>query len=543
MPDDGTPAVNSAGADPSTGAGPLQLEVSRLRKRYGETRALDGLDLTASAGEVLGIAGPNGAGKSTLVRVLAGEDPGDSGDVLLGGRPWTLPERQHNVALVHQEPKLFPTLTVADNLMVGVEPTRLLRPSPTARDIAIVEELGLTGSASTPVEECSLVTQQLVEIARAILRDASAFLFDEPNSALTVEESEHLFSHIERLRAGGRCVVVLITHRLNDLVTHCDRVAVVRDGRVAVMLEGDRLTTANLGQAIAGTWESTRPPANGVAAERPAVAEETQTPVIGAPLLSAEGWSDRTGRTFADVTVEVRQGEVLVITGQEGAGGRELIQSFAGLRSATGSLAIGGESTARAREGRLCYIPADRTQALFPNFSVAANLASRLGRRAIAGTSGILRVPRLLRRGRDLVDRLSIRTESARAAIGSLSGGNQQKVSVGSALAVGPQVLLIEEPTRGVDVATKEDIYSSLRSYAAHGNAVIAFSPELDVVFRLADTARVIVEGRLSEPREIGPLGGLDELADWVDRIVAGRAHGPDDSETSLRNRPEGDRS
>jgi ABC-type sugar transport system ATPase subunit len=543
MPPDGRPAGTSAGAEPLPGVGPLQLEVSSLRKRYGETRALDGLDLSARAGEVLGIAGPNGAGKSTLVRILAGEDPEDGGDLLLGGREWTLAERQHNVALVHQEPKLFPTLTVAENLMVGVEPTKLLRPSPSSRDIAIVEELGLTRLSSTPLEECSLVTQQLVEIARAILRDATAFLFDEPNSALTIEESERLFGHIQRLRAEGRCVVVLITHRLNDLVSYCDRVAVVRDGQVVVILEQERLTTANLGQAIAGTWNgaaSGDQAATATAADAP----EVESRAAGPPLLAAKGWSDRTTRAFADIDLEVHEGEVLVITGQEGAGGRELIQSFAGLRSATGSLAIGGDSTARARERRLCYIPADRTHALFPNLSVAANLASRLGRGAIASTGGILQVGAVIRRGRDLVERLRIRTESARAAIGSLSGGNQQKVSVGSALAVGPEVLLIEEPTRGVDVATKEDIYSSLRSYVAEGNAVIAFSPELDVVFQLADSARVIVDGRLSEPVAIRSLHGLEELADWVDRTLAGPApSGPDDTEATFRNPREGDRS
>lgn len=500
----------------------MQLEVSGLHKRYGLTRALDGLAVGARAGEVLGIAGPNGAGKSTLVRVLAGEDIEDEGQLTVDGAPWSIEDRRRDVALVHQEPKLFPTLTVAENLVVGVERTTVLRPRPGRREAAIAEEFGLTASWHTPLEQCTLVTQQLVEIARAILHDAKAFLFDEPNSALTVEESAHLFSHIRRLREEGKCIVALITHRLTDLVEHCDRVVVVRDGRVAAEFEGDTLTTHNLGQAIAGT--STPTAAQSARTAGGAVAAGPSATAAG-PLLKASGWTDRAG-AFRDIDLEIRPGETLVITGQEGAGGRELIRSLAGLRRTSGTLTI--DRKGRVGSGpAVCYVPADRALALFQNLSVAANLAIRLGSGAITHRPGVLGVRRIVRRGQTLVERLRIRTDSPRAAIGSLSGGNQQKVSVGSALAAGPQVLLIEEPTRGVDVATKEDIYTALRDYVAQGHAVMSFSPELDVVFRLADTVRVMLDGRLSEPLQIQNLQGLEELTTWVDRIATkGSANG-----------------
>lgn len=506
--------MSERGAPPEHSSGGVRLQLIGLEKRYGNTRALDGLDLRARAGEVLGIAGPNGAGKSTLVRVLAGEDIEDGGRLELGGSRWGVEDRRRDVALVHQEPKLFPTLTVAENLMVGVERTKALRPRTGKRELAIAKEFGLTAHWNTPLEQCTLVTQQMVEIARAILHDAKAFLFDEPNSALTVEESEHLFSHIRRLRNEGNCVVALVTHRLTDLVENCDRVIVVRDGRASVEFSGESLTTGNLGKAIAG-------------ASMPAAAEGTVEGGSSArqgrdgarqPLLRAAGWTDRAG-AFHALDLEVHEGEALVLTGQEGAGGRELIQSLAGLRRAHGALTVEHYGSGRRPRRPIAYVPADRATALFQNLSVAANLAARLGRGSIAHRGGLLRIGAIFTRGQRLVERLRIRTASSNAAIGSLSGGNQQKVSVGAALAGGPRVLLIEEPTRGVDIATKEDIYSALREYVAEGNAVLSFSPELDVVFRLADTVRVMLDGRLSEPLDIASIHGLEELAAWVDGV------------------------
>lgn len=511
----------------------LALRIDGLRKRYGETRALDGLSVGAKAGEVLGVAGPNGAGKSTLVRVLAGEDVQDAGELELAGEPWALARRRSEVAVVHQEPQLFPTLTVAENLVVGVESTRFSRPRTAQAQRDLLDSLGIAHLLRTPVEECSLVSQQLVEIARAVLRDANVFLFDEPNSALTVEESARLFDHIRELRAQARCIVMLVTHRLGDLVELCDRVAVVRDGRVAGVLSGSELTTANLGQGIAGTW--TADPSHAFQNAAGAASASSAPPrdlhrrylaegsLEGAPaLLRASDWSDAKGSSFAEVELEVRAGEALMITGQEASGGRELVRSLAGLYRAHGQLEVDGARSAPGRRKAVGYVPANRATALFQNFSVAANLAGRLGRGEIASSFGFLRVSRVVERSDELVRRLSVRTASSRISITSLSGGNQQKISVGAALAAGPRILLVEEPTRGVDVATKQEIYSSLREYLSEGNALIAFSPEVEDLYHLGDTARVMVAGRLSRPIALAEVTRLEELAGKVDALATG---------------------
>src|SRR5579864_52801 len=277
----------------------MRLEVKGLKKRYGDTRALDGLDITADAGEVLGIAGPNGAGKSTLVRLLAAEEEEDEGGIFLGGKRWSTHERRQQVAVVHQESKLFPPLTVTENLLVGVARSKLLRPAPTSAEADLLREFGLSSSAGKPLESCSLVVHQLVEIARAMLRDARAFLFDEPNSALTSEESKRLFQHIQRLREESSCIVVLISHRLDDLVSHCDRVVVVRDGRVFLELKGGELTTSALGQAIIGA--SSDPgaldpgSARGVEARARGRSSDNHPDHRADALLRVSGWSDRAG--------------------------------------------------------------------------------------------------------------------------------------------------------------------------------------------------------------------------------------------------------
>src|SRR3954447_4796165 len=231
---------------PEQQSGDPGIVIRELRKRYGDTHALDGLDLVAHPGEVLGVAGPNGAGKSTLLRILAGEETADSGEVLLDGERFTATD---TVAVVHQEPQLFPNLSVGDNLLVGREGSRFLRPRLNAGERGLMAELGIASSAHRPLDVCSLATQQRTEIARALARDAKIFLFDEPNSALTDEESNELFREMRALAERGR-IVLLVSHRLADLAAQAERVAVIRDGRVAALLEGERLTQEGIAQEL-----------------------------------------------------------------------------------------------------------------------------------------------------------------------------------------------------------------------------------------------------------------------------------------------------
>ena len=217
------------------------ISLRGVAKAYGATLALAGVDLDLRPGEVLGVAGPNGAGKSTLVRMIAGEERPTLGKLTFDGRSWSPVDEWQAVAVVHQEPQLFPNLTVAENVMVGREGSGNSHPVLSAADAAVMDALGIGHLKDKALEDCSLATQQRTEIARAVARDSRVFLFDEPNSALTAEESDELFREIHKLAASGR-IVVLVTHRLADFVAHCDRVAVVRDGKVRVILEGDALT-------------------------------------------------------------------------------------------------------------------------------------------------------------------------------------------------------------------------------------------------------------------------------------------------------------
>ena len=283
---------------------PNVLEVRNVAKRYGKTVALDGIDLTLNPGEVLGIAGPNGAGKSTLVRILAGEDTEDSGEILLSGKPFGHEQRRNSVAIVHQEVRLFPTLTVQENLLVGRAGRRYLRPAPGRAEHDILKEFNLTSLARVPLESCSLVVQQLVEIARAILRSADAFLFDEPNSALTLEESERLFNYLHQLRAEAKAPVALVSHRLSDLVQHCDRVIVIRDGKVAREFSGKELTTANIAQAMVAV--------SGAQADRADAAPQArrrERSELKETLLQLTDWTDGAGSTFAGIDLEVHRGK------------------------------------------------------------------------------------------------------------------------------------------------------------------------------------------------------------------------------------------
>lgn len=488
------------------------LEVRELRKHYGETQALRGLTLNALAGEVLGIAGPNGAGKSTFVRILGGEETPDAGEILLDGAPFSLANRRGSVAVVHQEPQLFPNLTVKENLLVRRGAGSPLRPQATGREVEVLSELNLQRVADRPLESCSLVVWQLTEIGRALLRDARLFLFDEPNSALTDKESEQLFGHILRMKEQTNRIVIIVSHRLRELVRYCDGVAVVREGECGAMLTGAALTEEGLARELvvgqeAGTLEKGKPGAAG-------------THAGGEVLLRLAGWTHRL-RRFRDVEVEIRPGEILTVMGVEGSGARELLQSIAGLQPAHGIREVAGRRDAEAIDAFLAYVPADRRTGLFPNFSIAANLTARLGAPAVASWWGHLVTTRIYALGRKLMAQFQIKARSPGQPLGTLSGGNQQKVAVGSASAKKPRIVVIEEPTRGVDLGTKAEIYHQLRQFAREGNAVLAFCTEVPEVFDLGQRVRVMSGGRLSGSFEVASARSVQDLASQLAKMTA----------------------
>jgi ABC-type sugar transport system ATPase subunit len=482
------------------------LSIAGLKKRYGSTIALAGLDIDIAPGEIVGIAGPNGAGKSTLVRIIAGEEPADGGAITLGGAPWSPLSHWTQVAVVHQEPQLFPNLTVAENMLAGREGTSTGWPRLGAADRKLMDALSIGHLADVPLGDCSLATQQRTEIARALARDARIFLFDEPNSALTRDESNELFREMRKIADAGR-IVILVTHRLADLVENCRRVAVIRDGLVSAELTGAALTEDGIAQQLVLGSDKEATAAEG---DRHLSAE-------GSRLFHVARWSH--GEAFADVDFTVASGEIVALMGVEGSGARELLRSFAGIESCTGEVELAGERGTATLGRRTAYVPATRLFSLYSNFSVGENLIARLGVPEIAGPTLALKKQRMKAIAEDAVGRFLVKTRTLAQGIRSLSGGNQQKVAIAQALVCEPRLVLLEEPTRGVDVQSKREIYRLLRGFARAGNAVVIFCTEVLEVFEAADRVLVVSDGRLSHSLRIRDFEHVEALATDISRL------------------------
>ncbi len=505
----------TATATASSAAAGTRIEIRDLRKSYGSTKALISLDLEMRSGEVMGIAGPNGAGKSTLIRILAGEDRADGGTVRLDGEIWSPYRADNVVAVVHQEPQLFPNLTVADNLMVGRERSAMLRPRMKPDDTALMEALGIAQYARRPLGSCTLATQQRAEIARALARDARVFLFDEPNSALTDDESDELFREMHKLADSGR-IVILVTHRLGDLVEHTSRVAVIRDGRVTATLAGATLTEEAIAQQLV----------LGGGIERESVVHDRMVHTApGSPaFFRVSDWTTATG-AFTGTSLAVEAGRIIALMGVEGSGARETLRSFGGLERCTGTIEIAGQSGPGAVSSHTAYVPATRQDSLYSNLSVGENLLVRLGRPEIADTAMTLRRRRMRDLAEDAVKRFLVHTRTITQGIRSLSGGNQQKVAIAQALVKIPKLLLLEEPTRGVDIKSKGEIYRLLREFAYAGKVVIMYCTEVLEMFEAADTVYVVSDGRLSPPIAVKDHPHVESLATEVSRLERHARH------------------
>ena len=491
----------------------IRMDLKGIRKSFGETKALQGVDLEITSGAVLGIAGPNGAGKSTLVKILAGEEVRDSGDIVVDGRDWSPGDQLDRVAVVHQEPHLWPNLTVTQNMAVGRESSQYGFPRGPSPDLAILTQLGIDSFADRPLSECPLTVRQRVEIGRALAMDARFFLFDEPNSALTEEESDQLFASMHDLAARGR-VVILVSHRLAEMEAHCGRVAIIRDGIVAAELSGAEVTEAGIARELVKGYQAITT----TSAEALITAADPAPEVRGADedaVLRTSGWSSRF-RGFSDVALRVRRGEVLAFVGVEGSGAREVVAAAAGFVEVTGAIYVDEEEGQKAVRERTVYLPADRRGMLFANMTVGDNLVMRLGGKDIGLPGGFISLRRLRRTADALVERFGVRTQSSLAPLTSLSGGNQQKVAIAAAIAKRPALLALEEPTRGVDIGSKAEIYRILRSYAADGHGVLVYCTEIPEVYELADRCVVVESGVAGVPLLVRDFPDLPALADAI---------------------------
>ncbi|EPR21307.1 hypothetical protein L905_07475 [Agrobacterium sp. TS43] len=483
----------------------IRLSASELRKNYGPTRALAGLSMELCSGDIVGLAGPNGAGKSTLTRMLAGEETPDSGSITLDRNGINVVRVTDHVAVVHQEPQVWPNLTVLENLAVGREASAVGSPRPQVDPLPSLKLLELERFAHYQLSDLSLAVQQRVEIARAIMYDADIFLFDEPNSALTDEESKSLFSVMRRLADAGK-IVLLITHRLEDFVNSCGRVLVLRDGTIQADLSGNRMTEMAIVRELT----------HGLNVTEATLRTETREAALDPSfVVSLDGCFDPAG-SFDRIDLRIVPGTVTIVAGVEGSGARELVRAL-GRHSP-----ISGNMNARRKDGKeiaVSYVAASRRSTVFQNLSVGDNLVARLDWSSLSNPVPFLSRSKIAARAEAAVKKYFVKTASINHPITSLSGGNQQKVVVSAAVEYGAELLVIEEPTRGVDFGSKRDIYAILRDYAAKGHAVVLFCTEVPEMYDVGDEVVVVSHGLIMGRMAVGEQASATELTHRITEL------------------------
>jgi ribose transport system ATP-binding protein/rhamnose transport system ATP-binding protein len=483
---------------------PPFLVARGVRKAYGGAQALKGVSLTLRAGEIHGLVGANGAGKSTFIKVLAGLTHPDAGEVLVDGNPVTIanPATATDLGMnfIHQELAFIPGMTVLENIMLGLpKKTRFgfVDWKAIARDVEpVARRVGITAPLNAEVKDLSTAENWLINICRALMRKARLIVMDEPTASLSAAESEKLFGIIEDLRDSG-VAILYVSHRLDEILRLCAGVTVFRDGNFVTVIDKPELTRASLVEAIVGGAVEK------LSHDKEYVQRETVLSVSGLTRLPKVN----------DVSFELHRGEVLGIGGLVGAGRTELVRLIYGAdRIDTGSMALEGKpflpkTPAQAVKAGLGLVPEERrADGLLLTKSVAFNLQ-------LANLVNIVRSPALplidYRRRENLsaqiVRDLSVKTQSIETPVGLLSGGNQQKVVIGRWLLRQPKILILDEPTRGVDIGARADIHRLIRNLAARGMAVIVVSSEPDELPDLCDRVLVMAEGRIV--RELTGVG------------------------------------
>jgi len=483
-----------------------RLRMAGIGKRFGATRALAGVDLEVRAGEVHGLIGENGAGKSTLMKVLSGALRPDTGAMELDEAPYAprspADGRARGISMIYQELSLAPHLTALENVVLGAEPRRGLlldRAEARRRAARALEAVGRPDlPLDVPVSRLTVAEQQLVEIARSLALGCRVFVFDEPTSSLTSADAEHLFAFVTRLRDEGHAVVI-ISHALEEIEAHCDRYTVLRDGVVAARgdretFDAERVVAEMVGREVSDLYPRSDREAGEVLLSVEALA--------GQPLPHA-------------ASLELRRGEVLGIAGLVGAGRTELLRALFGLDPvASGAVTIGAVpgplEPRRAWRAGVGFVSEDRKrEGLALSRSVAENLClPRLDR---LGSRGLVAPRALEREAARWIEHLGVRCESPRQEIGRLSGGNQQKVALARLLSADVDLLFLDEPTRGVDVGAKAEIYRWIDALARGDpeegrapRAVLMVSSYLPELLGVCDRIAVMTRGRLGPARPVG---------------------------------------
>jgi ribose transport system ATP-binding protein len=483
---------------------PKRLEMRHISKSFGGVRALTDVSFTADAGEVHALCGENGAGKSTLMKILAGAITEYEGEIRLDNRPvrFSGPRQAEDIGIriIYQELNLVPQLTVADNIFLGREKSMggwlgwLDERAMEAQTRRLFDRLGAAIAPRAKVGDLRIGDQQMVEIAKALAEGAAILIMDEPTSALSDSEVTRLFRMIADLRKAGT-TVLYISHKMNEVFTLADRVTVLRDGRFVAsaareVTSPDQIVRWMVGREIAAL-------------------QYEPHPIAGQPVLEVESLSLPTppssGRpSLRDITFSVRAGEVLGVAGLLGAGRTELLEAIFGasLFHPSGTIRLEGHPVRfshpdEAITAGIAMVTEDRkTLGLFDRMTVAENITLR---RLPELTLGPLIDPRAENRAVAWsINELAIKTAGGDVPVTSLSGGNQQKCILARWLLIGPKVVLLDEPTRGIDVGAKAEIYGLIRRLAANGRAIIMTSSELPELLAVSDRIIVLCEGRLT---------------------------------------------
>ena len=479
---------------PEAASAPPALVLEHAAKSFGAVQALIDGSVTLRGGEVHALLGENGAGKSTLVKILAGVYQPDSGTLTVNGREVTLhgpaAAQAAGIAVIYQEPTLFPDLTVAENMFIGRQPLRngrrIDRRAMQDEAAATFKRLGVPLDPARIARGLSIADQQVVEIGKALSLDARVIVMDEPTAALSAAEVDRLFEVIRTLKAQD-AAVLFISHRLEEVFAICQTVTVMRDGRHVLTSDLTGLTANDLVRAMVGRELAERPP-------------ETVGAAPGEPMLTVDRLT-REG-VFTDISFTVRSGEIVALAGLVGAGRSEVARAVFGIdRYDAGQVTVRGRrlkkaSPTSAMAAGIGFVPEDRRQqGLVMDMSVQQNVA--LASLDTLRKGGLIRASAERAMAADWAARLAIKYGRLTDPVSMLSGGNQQKVVLAKWLGRKPAVLIVDEPTRGIDVGTKAEVHHLLTELARSGVAVLMISSELPEVLGVAERVLVMREGRL----------------------------------------------
>ena len=490
------------------------LTIHGVTKHFGAVKALTDVNFTLERGEVHALCGENGAGKSTLMNIIAGVLQPTEGEIRVDGKPVRIPSpaaaQSLGIGLVHQEIALCPDATVAENMFMAATNRRrspFMNYRALERDAQRVMNRLAAIDVRRKVADLPISSQQLVEIAKALTLDCRVLILDEPTAALTETEAQQLFSIIRDLKANG-ISIIYISHRMAEIFSLCDRVTVFRDGRYVCTDRIADITPDDVVRRMVGR-EITQLYPDKLGAEP------------GATILEVDGLSD--GERFHDVGFALRTGEILGIGGLIGSGRTEIAEGVCGLRAhMAGTVRLHGvaqkiRSYSDAVKAGIVYLSEDRKgSGVFLDMSIAQNI-SVLDLKGLTNFAGLLNGRAEAALAEDFARRLAVRMGGIDAPVKSLSGGNQQKVAIAKQLAVKPKVILMDEPTRGIDVGAKAEIHRLLRELARSGIGIVVISSEMPELLGLCDRVLVVREGRIA-----GELSADSMSEEAVIRLASG---------------------